>query len=311
MKILVTGGTGLVGNALKHICDDNSEYIFMSSKDANLINYDETLRYFKNIKPDQIIHLAANVGGLYKNIQSNVEMFENNIYINTNVIKCAYKVGVTTLVACLSTCVYPDIIKYPITEDQFHNGEPNKSNFGYSYSKRMLEVQCRAYNEQYKIKYTCIIPTNIYGPHDNFSLRDSHVIPGLIHKFFLAKKENKQIILPGSGLAVRQFVYSLDVAQYILNILKSEHLKKTVYNICEDSHYEISIKQIVEIISECMEYDNYIFESEEICKNDGQIKKTADNTSFKSEFSLIHNDLKNNIKKTINWFESNYDEIRC
>lgn len=117
-----------------------------------------------------------------------VDMLEKNVLINFNVIKCSYEVQVEKLICMLSTCIFPDKTTYPIDETMLHDGPPHTSNHAYAYAKRVLEIHCRAYNEQYNTNFCCIIPTNIYGPHDNYSLQDGHVIPALIHKCYLAKK---------------------------------------------------------------------------------------------------------------------------
>ena len=103
-------------------------------------------------------------------------MFENNLTINMNVVKCCHKYNVQRAIFCLSTCIFPDKVSYPITEDMLHEGPPHNSNYGYAYSKRMLQIQCQIYNQDYNREYICVIPTNIYGEHDNFSLMDAHVI---------------------------------------------------------------------------------------------------------------------------------------
>jgi GDP-L-fucose synthase len=305
MIVLVTGGSGLVGSAIKNIYPN---FIYISSSDVNLINYEDTLRFFNKVKPTHVIHLAATVGGLFKNIRNNVEMFENNIYINTNVIKCAYKVGVKKLVACLSTCVYPDEVTYPITEDQFHNGEPHSSNFGYAYAKRMLEVQCRSYNELYNTDYICVIPTNIYGPNDNFSITDGHVIPALIHKFHVAKLENKEIILPGSGIAKRQFISSDKVAKIITSLLFIDKLdNNTIFNVCEDESYEITISELVKKISKIFNYYNYKFDN--YPHHNGQLIKTASNKKIKEVLPYLFldiDDFDKKLKETVDWFLYKY-----
>ena len=233
-------------------------------------------------------------------------MFENNLFINTNVIKCSHAVGVTRLVACLSTCVYPDKVTYPITEDQFHNGEPHSSNYGYAYAKRMLEVQCRAYNQQYGTEYICVIPTNIYGPHDNFSLEDGHVIPALIHKFYLAKRDGKELILPGTGVAKRQFISSDRVARFITTLLFKNKVYKNSFNLCEDENFEISIAELAEKISKVYNYSNYKFDG---TSSNGQLKKTASNVKLKEELPELFDDEPNNfdknLKNTTEWFLNN------
>ncbi len=113
-------------------------------------------------------------------------LFQQNVLMNNNILECAKQFNVKKVVSCLSTCIFPDKTTYPIDETMIHNGPPHESNFGYAYAKRMLDIQNRAFNLQYNCKFTSVIPTNVFGPHDNFNLQDSHVIPGLIHKTFLA-----------------------------------------------------------------------------------------------------------------------------
>jgi GDP-L-fucose synthase len=142
MKVLITGGSGLVGYAIKNICNeyDTHGYIFMSSKDCNLLNYQETFDYFNKIQPDYVIHLAAKVGGLFKNMNFKVDMFTHNITINNNVLQVCHELGVKKVVSCLSTCIFPDDTTYPIDETMLHCGAPHHSNDAYAYAKRMLEV---------------------------------------------------------------------------------------------------------------------------------------------------------------------------
>jgi len=189
--VLITGASGLVGSAIKSIEKNYSyNFVHLDSKSCDLTDYQKTLESFVSIKPDVVIHLAACVGGLFKNMNEKVKMFEDNILINTNVVRASYQCGVDTLIACLSTCVFPDNIGV-LNELCLHNGPPHSSNEGYAYAKRMLEVQCKLYQQQFNKRYFCIIPTNIYGPNDNFNLEDSHVIPAFIHKCYLAKQNGK------------------------------------------------------------------------------------------------------------------------
>ena len=171
MRILITGGTGLVGTAISNIKDNyNYEFIFMSSKDCDLINYNITYKYIKDRKPDVIIHLAAFVGGLYRNMNDKSHMLENNLLMNYNIINICHKLNIKKVISCLSTCIFPDKIEYPIDETMLHMGPPHDSNDVYAYSKRMLEIHSRMYNEHYKDNFVSIIPTNIYGENDFFSL---------------------------------------------------------------------------------------------------------------------------------------------
>lgn len=308
-KILVTGGSGLVGSAIKTISNNyDYEFIFLSSKDCDLTNYAKTLYAFIMIKPDYVIHLAACVGGLFKNMQYKVDMFEKNILINTNVLKVCHDIKVKKVVSCLSTCIFPDKTTYPIDETMLHNGPPHFSNDAYAYAKRMLDIHSRAYQEQYNDNFICVIPTNIYGPHDNFNLEDSHVIPGLIHKCYLAKQKEEPFIVAGSGTPLRQFIYSEDLAKLILWSLENYNDAEPIILSVPESD-EKSINFVATSIAKKFNYENnMVFDKE---KPDGQYKKTANNSKL---LNLIKNfnftPIEDGISKTIEWFEDNYDNCR-
>ena len=188
--ILVTGGTGLVGNGIQSVSKDyldKYDFVYVSSKQYDLSKMEDTIKMFEDIKPSHVIHLAACVGGLFKNMNNKVEMLEKNLMINYNVVKCAHDFKTEKLVACLSTCIFPDKVTYPIDETMLHNGPPHSSNDAYAYAKRMLEIHCAAYRENFGDDFVCVTPTNIYGHHDNFDLENGHVLPVLIHKCYLAK----------------------------------------------------------------------------------------------------------------------------
>ena len=135
---------------------------------------------------------------------------------------------VAKLVSCLSTCIFPDKTTYPIDETMLHTGPPHSSNAGYAYAKRMIDVLNRCYNEEYGCQFTSVIPTNIYGPHDNFNLEDSHVIPGLIHKACIAKDAGADFVVWGSGTPLRQFIYSNDLAKLMIWTLRSYDVRRRI-----------------------------------------------------------------------------------
>ncbi|UYV77185.1 TSTA3 [Cordylochernes scorpioides] len=147
----------------------------------------QTRALFDKHKPTHVIHLAAKVGGLFGNLRANLTYLRTNILINDNVLHTSYQTGVSKVVSCLSTCIFPDKTTYPIDETMIHNGPPHDSNFGYSHAKRLIDIQNKAYHLQHGCKFTAVIPTNVYGPHDNFNLEEGHVLPGLIHKTYMAK----------------------------------------------------------------------------------------------------------------------------
>jgi GDP-L-fucose synthase len=302
-KILVTGGSGLVGNGIKsvqHLFSNEYEFIYVSSKDYNLCNLKDTQQMFETHKPNYVIHLAANVGGLYKNMNQKVDMFEINLMINFNVIKCAHDFKVEKLIACLSTCIFPDKVEYPIDESVLHNGPPHFSNDAYAYAKRMLEVHCRAYRENYGDKFFCIIPTNIYGPHDNFDLENGHVLPALIHKCYLAKQQNISFVVRGSGTPLRQFIYSEDLAILIIFILKKFEDDNIILSVSEKE--EVSIGDVARLIAKAFDYEHRIVFDKSFA--DGQFKKTVSNAKLldflREDFEFTP--IEQGIKQTVEWF---------
>ena len=308
--ILVTGGTGLVGNAIKYISDAyESEYnkynfIFISSKQYDLTIMERTKEMFENYQPNYVIHLAACVGGLFKNMNNKVEMLEKNLMINYNVVKCCHDYKVEKLVACLSTCIFPDNIKtYPINENMLHDGPPHYSNDAYAYAKRMLEIHCRSYRENYGDNFTCIIPTNIYGPHDNFDLENGHVLPALVHKCFLAKDNNEDFVIRGSGKPLRQFIFSRDLAKIIMIIFEKNITENIIISVPEEN--EISIGEVGQLIAENFDYKERVaFDTN---YSDGQYKKTVGIEKLKEIIgdNFHFTSIKDGIEITVDWFLSN------
>ena len=287
MKTLVTGGTGLIGSAI------DSEYKISSSFD--LRDFFQAQEVFSQTKPEAVIHCAAKVGGLGANMTKKGEFFFDNIMINTNVLECARIFGVKKLVAFLSTCVFPDDVEYPIDESKIHLGEPHSSNYPYAYAKRMVDVQIRAYREQYGLNYTSIIPTNVYGPGDNFNLVSGHVIPSLIHKCYISKKTDSPFEVWGTGKPLREFIFSKDVAR--------------ISDIIVSTSEEVSISHVAETIARHMSYKGKIKWLSD--KPDGQHRKPSDNTRLRSLFpDLKFTSLEEGIQETVEWFEKNYETAR-
>jgi GDP-L-fucose synthase len=322
MKILVTGGSGLVGTHLQKLVENNDElcdceFIFISSKDCDLRNYDDVYTLFNEYKFSTVIHLAARVGGLYKNLRENVEMFSDNIKINENVLKACNFFNINNAIFCLSSCIFPhEPSKFPMDETMIHESEPHPSNNGYGYSKRMLEVQCNNYNNQYGRNYVCVVPVNLYGEYDNFTLGDAHVIPEIIHRMYNYKKNNKlknnieKFTAFGSGKPLRQFLYAEDFAKMILNVLfhyNPGHMNIKPIICCND---EITIKELVHKIAYIMRINLYDIEFD-TNKLDGCMRKTVCNNYFNSLFpDFKYTSLYDGLEKTIDWFKNNYQYIR-
>jgi GDP-L-fucose synthase len=297
-KLLVTGSNGLVGSSI--ISD------IKIGREINLINPSDTLGMFNTEKPTHVIHCAGKVGGVGGNMNYKGEYFYDNIMINTNVIESARKSNVKNLVCFLSTCVFPDNVSYPLTEDKIHLGEPHFSNYPYAYAKRMADVQIRAYREQYGLNYTSVIPTNIYGPNDNFSLEHGHVIPMLIHKIYLAKKNNSDFTVWGSGKPLREFIFSKDVAR--LSEWAVENYNESEPIIFSPSQ-EISIINLVDLLVKEFNFKGKVIFDD--TKPDGQFRKPSDNSKLKSYLpDFKFTPIEEGVKETINWFNQNYENIR-
>jgi GDP-L-fucose synthase len=310
-KILVTGGSGLIGKALQnyifHSDDTENEWIFLSSKDLNLLNENDTVDYLEKVRPQMVIHLAARVGGLYNNMNNNERMFTDNMKMNLNIILACEKVGVKRFVSVLSTCIFPNAPPaLPLTEDMIHSGPPHHSNEGYSMAKRMLEVQSRLS----KMESICLIPTNLFGPYDNFAIEDAHVIPALIHKCYLARKEGRPFKVAGSGKAVRQFLYNGDMASILYwAAIKKENVKNNheMYICAPGEKDEVTIETVARIIAKKMEYPVEF----DVSYAEGQQKKTACNRKLLEEMpELTFSSFESKLNDTIDWFVENYDVVR-
>ena len=314
MVVMVTGGSGLVGTAIKKYVEEDGNtapqetWVFLSSKEGDLRNRQDTEKVFERYKPTHVIHLAAKVGGLFANMAQKVEFFRENILINDNVMECCRIYKVQKLVSFLSTCIFPDKTTYPIDETMLHNGPPHPSNEGYAYAKRLIDTMNRAYAEEYKCNFTSIIPTNIYGPDDNFCIEKGHVIPGLIHKCYIAKRDKTPFTIWGSGTPLRQFVYSRDLAELTVWVMREYH-DPTPITLSVDEADEVSIKDVALAVTKAMKFEGeVVFDTS---KSDGQFKKTAANMKLRKyrpdyKFSSIED----GIQKSVDWFVENYDTAR-
>jgi GDP-L-fucose synthase len=308
-RIIITGGSGLVGTGIRSISHryNQYEFVYISSSEYDLTSMEKTREMFETYKPYYVIHLAACVGGLFKNMSDKVKMLEDNLMINFNVVKCSHEYKVEKLVACLSTCIFPDKTSYPIDETMLHNGPPHTSNDAYAYAKRMLHIQCKAYRETYGNNFVCVIPTNIYGPNDNFNLLDGHVIPSLIHQCYLAIQDSGPFVVKGSGKPLRQFIYSEDLAELLMWTLLNYDDELLILSVPEQD--EVSISDVAKIIAKHMGYKNLIIYDEGY--SDGQYKKTADNRRLQELYgSYNFTNIDEGIRKTVEWFVGNYATSR-
>jgi GDP-L-fucose synthase len=304
-KILVTGSNGLLGTSLKEKLGEG--HVYHTRKDADLTNYDETFNYIKNKIEndgvDTIIHCAAKVGGIKANMDSNEEFFKTNYYINNNVLKVAAEFKIENFVNVLSTCIFPsDNIEFPLTPEQIDKGKPHETNYGYSYAKRLSGYETKIFRNVLNKNWFSVIPTNLYGRHDNFNLETSHLIAGMIHRAYLSKINNEKFVIWGDGKQLRQFVHSDDLADLILWSLENWKSEEHCMLINET---EISVLEIANLIKKKFEFndDDIVFD---ISKPKGQHRKPA--ISHVNDYNF--KPIEEGINETIDWFIKNYNTIK-
>ena len=247
-KIFLAGHNGMVGSSiLRHLKKKNYRKIIVRNrKQLDLLNQEKTEKFFKKVKPDFVIIAAAKVGGILSNDIFKGEYIYQNLTIQTNLIHSSFKVGVKKLIFLGSSCIYPKLSKQPIREDYLLSGKLEPTNDAYAIAKIAGMKMCEAYNKQYKLNYICLMPTNLYGPGDNYDLKNSHFFPALLSKIYNAKKYNKKnIVLWGNGKSKRELLYVDDLARACEFFLK-KNTKHTLINI--GSGVEKSIKDFAKFI---------------------------------------------------------------
>lgn len=303
-RILVTGGNGLVGSALRKIVGDSDNVIFTGQADYNLTNHEAVKKMFKEVQPDMVIHSAARVGGIGRNLADPVEQFYDNIMMNTLVIHHAAANSVRKLIAFSSACAFPGDAEI-LSEDILHEGPPFPAHEFYAYSKRMVDVQIRSLRLAEGKQYCTIIPGNIFGENDNFDLENGHVVPSLIHRCYLARKTSAPFEIWGDGSARREFLYASDVAQICLDILRLEKIPDRLIIAGERA---FQIREIVKIICKIMNYDNVRWL---VDKPNGQPFRNSNLDRFKGSFpDFEFTDVEKALRMTINWFCAEYPRIR-
>ena len=240
-KIYVAGHTGLVGSAiLRQLKVEGYKNIILKKrKDLDLTNQLKVLNFIKNKKPDFIFIAAAKVGGIYANNKYKADFIADNLMIQSNLIQGAYLNGIKDLIFLGSSCVYPRACRQPIKEEYLLTGELESTNDAYAIAKIAGIKMCQSYNEQYKTNYKCLMPTNSFGPNDNYDDLNSHFLPALIKKIHKLKISKKNTLkLWGNGQAKREIIHSDDLARACVYFMKKK-TKHTVINIGTGKDYKI------------------------------------------------------------------------
>ena len=299
-KILVTGGAGFLGSfvveKLKEKGVSGENIRIPRSSDSDLRRW-ENCEVVKDI--DIVIHLAAKVGGIGYNQKYPGSLFYDNAIMGIQLMEAARQEGVDKFVAVGTICAYPKFTPVPFKEEYLWNGYPEETNAPYGLAKKMMLVQSQAYRQQYGFNAIYLLPVNLYGPRDNFDPESSHVIPALIKKIFDAKESGEDYITVwGTGKATREFLYVEDAAEGI--ILAAERYNKSE-PVNLGSGFEISIKDLVELIAELAGFDGEI--RWDTSKPDGQPRRCLDVSKAKKEFVFEAKvGFREGVERTIGWY---------
>lgn len=311
--MIITGATGLLGSELiqlsSHSKGLNSSDVDLTDPRAFnvLVSHLRSPLVVTDCSP-VLIHCAARVGGVKANTDRVAEFYDDNIRMNLAVME-ACRHSDFKLVSVMSTCIYPDAsyVTYPMTEDQLHLGPPHPSNFGYAYAKRMLDVQGRAYRQQWGCNFVNVIPNNLYGLNDNYDLEGGHVIPALIRRFYEAKlSRDPSVTLWGSGRPLREFTFARDAARIIAWVAENYDGEDPINIGCTN---EISIRSLAEKIAEIIGFDGEVIWDSS--KPDGQFRKPTSNRKLRElGWKEDYTSLEDGLTETVQYFKDNYPNLR-
>lgn len=303
-KVLVTGAHGFVGqNLMTELSDRGACYTLSPTKDVvDLTNEEQVSDYFFENSPDVVIHLAGKVGGIKINSELSAEFFYKNIMMGVLVTHHAYLNGAHRMVSLAAGCGYPKFTSVPFSEEDFWMGLPDENSIGYSMAKKNLIIQSWVYREQYGFNSTVLLPANLYGPHDNFDLDTSHVVPALIRKFLFAKANNLEYVeVWGTGIASREFLYVKDTVKAILDVAE-DYNESGPLNL--GTGVETTIKELVETIKHIIGYDGQIRWLTQM--SDGQPRRSYNMSKFEEAMGYVPDtSLREGLMETIKWYVEN------
>jgi GDP-L-fucose synthase len=305
-RVCVTGGAGFLGSfVLETLKKRGAEQVFVPKiEEYNLVEVESIQRMLLNAKPDLIIHLAAQVGGIGANQEHPADFFYNNLMMGVQLIHQAWLHGVKKFVVIGTICAYPKFTPVPFREEDLWNGYPEETNAPYGLAKKMLLVQSQAYRQQYGYNSIFLLPVNLYGPRDNFDPRSSHVIPALIRKCLEAKERgDDHVEVWGDGSPTREFIYVEDAAEGIVRAAEAYDGLEPV-NI--GSGFEISIKDLVEMIARMTQFKGDIIWDR--TKPNGQPRRRLDVSRAEHYFGFRAKvSFEEGLSRTIEWYRQARD----
>ncbi|MFA5188762.1 MAG: GDP-L-fucose synthase [Patescibacteria group bacterium] len=307
-KILIAGHRGLVGSAIlrRLQADGYNNLILKTRQELDLLNQNSVSDFFRSEKPEFVFLAAAKVGGIMSNKLNKADFILENLQIQNNVIYYAWKFGTNKLLFLGSSCIYPRNCPQPIKEEYLLSDKLEDTNDAYAIAKIAGIKMCQSFNEQYNTNFISIMPTNLYGPNDNFDLENSHVLPALIRKFHEAKIEKKEeIILWGSGEVYREFLYVDDLADACLYLMNNYN-DSEIINI--GTGIDLKIKELAYKIKDIVDYKGKILWDTN--KPDGTPRKLLDVGKLSALGWQAPTPLDEGLKKTYQWFIKNYEQIR-
>lgn len=298
-KIWVCGHRGLVGSAIfRQLQGENCDILTVPRQQLDLTNQASVNNWFEDQKPDYVILAAAKVGGIHANATYPADFIRDNLQIQTNVIDGAYRNGIEKLVFLGSSCIYPKFAPQPMAEDCLLTGPLEPTNQAYAVAKIAGITMCQSYHQQYGFNAISLMPTNVYGPGDNFNPMTSHVIPGLLYRFHEAKQKSaSEILIWGDGTPLREFIHVDDLADACLHLLKNYNSSEII-NV--GTGQEVSIRELAQIIQRITGFEGVVkFDSE---KPNGTPRKLLNISKLKNLGWNPKIPLEDGIRDTYNWF---------